>query len=540
MQKYQDMFLKRYKTILDEWKQKEEISTGELYRFLHSIKGTASSIELDNLSEISHQLIERLDKEDDSIWRQEEWGNFVQPLALLLNNHAEVVKTAEQNQLELNTIANQQIILLLDDDIELLNSLKQHLENDYIVLVATQLNRAVQLFYDYHPDLVIIDYDIGSENSSELLDKIYNSVGGSFTPVLFISEEDKLQNRKEAYDLGALDFLVRPIDLDVFQSLIANRLRLKQSLNNQIMIDPLTNAYNRSFLKANWERLLKKFQETSNPYSMALIDLDNFKLVNDQYGHSVGDQVLSQFAELVLNEKRQEDNLIRYGGEEFILIMPNVTQAQAKSLVEGILNTFMQLENKVNDQNIYLSFTAGVAQIEQDSQTMDQLIERSDQALYYGKENGKKCVQVYHNQMNSVNQMKKQVNRLRIAIVDDDRVIQEMLSDQLSRLNFANYSLEVKSFREGETFLESDWYRQPGKYVILLDGIMPRMDGLEVLAKLRKTENESDMGIVMLTGRQKDKDIVRALELGADDYITKPFSIQELEARIKRIVHRLF
>ncbi|MFB1099565.1 response regulator transcription factor [Terribacillus sp. JSM ZJ617] len=86
--------------------------------------------------------------------------------------------------------------------------------------------------------------------------------------------------------------------------------------------------------------------------------------------------------------------------------------------------------------------------------------------------------------------------------------------------------------------LDSDWIRQAGKHIVLLDGVMPDMDGLEVLSALRTYSNEKNLFVMMLTGRQDNQDVVKALELGADDYMTKPFHVEEVAARIKRLTLR--
>ncbi|MDL4842897.1 GGDEF domain-containing response regulator [Aquibacillus rhizosphaerae] len=539
MKKYQMMFLKRYKDMLEQWKQKQVITNQELYRFLHSIKGTASSIELHNLTEASNELLEKINKDEESMWQLDEWVDFIQPLALLFDENIEQPKENSEISVEDNLSRN--TILILNDDIDLLNDLKDALEdNNFMVFIATTLERGIQLFYDHHPDLVIIDFYIKNKQGLDFLKQVEKNVLSTFTPVMFISDEVSIDSKKKVYNANAHDIIEKPIDHGLLLSIIENRLRQKEWFKKRVMIDELTNAYNRVFLNDKWKDLHKSFRESNSPFSFALLDLDRFKQVNDRYGHAVGDMVLAKFSQLILRNIRPEDYLVRYGGEEFLLILQDTRQEEAIDIVKRLLYKFMDDRTEVNGVNLKLSFTSGVAEMKQSVQSLEQLIVQSDLALYYGKQNGRQSVHGYHPDLQKNSQLVKKDNSLRIAIVDDDRVIQELLYDQLSKMAIQNFDIEVKAFREGESFLETDWYKESGKYIILLDGIMPRMDGLEVLSQLRKTENEKNMGIIMLTGRQKDKDIVKALELGADDYITKPFSLQQLEARIKRLVNRLF
>lgn len=515
-----------------------DVSNQELCRFLDSIMRTADATGLKELSQIASSLLNKVNTHNQSVWKEEEWRNFIQPLVLKLNDT--IGPKVEEKLVKIER-SSQQKVLILDDDIELLNLLKESFEeNNYLVFIATTLKRGVKLFYDHHPDLVIMDTSIRNESSVGFITRISTIAKSTFTPVIVIGEETSAEVKKEIYDAGAHDFIEKPIEFDLFYSIVENRMRQKDWFKKRVMIDELTQVYNRASLFEIWTELNLKFQDDGESFCFALLDLDHFKKVNDHYGHAIGDMVLSNFSKLISNKKRYDDYLVRYGGEEFLLILPNTEQAEAILIVQDLLKTFMNYTHITDETELQLSFTAGVAQMKPSIQSMEQLIIRSDLALYYGKQNGRQCVYGYTNEMQKDNELINKEVSLRIAVVDDDRIIQRLLSDQLSKLEIDNYQVEVNTFSQGESFLKTNWYKSPGKYIILLDGVMPGMDGLEVLEEIRKTENEKDIGIVMLTGRQKDKDIVKALELGADDYITKPFSLEQLEARIKRLVNRLF
>jgi CheY-like chemotaxis protein len=128
---------------------------------------------------------------------------------------------------------------------------------------------------------------------------------------------------------------------------------------------------------------------------------------------------------------------------------------------------------------------------------------------------------------------------LKLSILDDDEVIRMFLGDQLDAVDWGEWVVDLQVYREGESFLNSGRLQEDGKHIIVLDGIMPRMDGMEVLSEIRKKYNESEVSIIMLTSRNRENDIVSALEAGAFDYVTKPFKINELIARIKRVAKRM-
>ena len=125
-------------------------------------------------------------------------------------------------------------------------------------------------------------------------------------------------------------------------------------------------------------------------------------------------------------------------------------------------------------------------------------------------------------------------------MIDDDPIICTMLEDMFSRLiDELPFDLKVKTFRDGSVFLSDDWTYSNEPYVVILDGIMPEMDGLEVLQSLRASTRQDQYNVIMLTSRNSEKDISRALELGADDYMTKPFKMDELETRIRHLCKRM-
>jgi len=126
-----------------------------------------------------------------------------------------------------------------------------------------------------------------------------------------------------------------------------------------------------------------------------------------------------------------------------------------------------------------------------------------------------------------------------IIVVDDDVLIQTMLVEKLSEWKSPEVDITVHAFSNGPSFLDADWYREEENFIVLLDGIMPGMDGLEVLSRLKNRYNTSNVIVAMMTGRTGDADIKAALWLGADDYIMKPFKPLDVLVRIQQLSTRL-
>ncbi|KJR44949.1 Response regulator receiver:Transcriptional regulatory protein, C-terminal [Desulfosporosinus sp. I2] len=131
------------------------------------------------------------------------------------------------------------------------------------------------------------------------------------------------------------------------------------------------------------------------------------------------------------------------------------------------------------------------------------------------------------------------LRKLKIGIIDDDRLIRELLKNQLKDIEVPDYEVEIKAFSDGEEFFNDPWHRQNERFLLIIDRIMPKMDGLEVLEKIRTQYDRRRYLCLMLTSRDSEADITLAIQRGANDYMIKPFSMKELRARIKRLIRGL-
>ncbi|WP_049661940.1 diguanylate cyclase [Bacillus sp. FJAT-27231] len=532
MKKYQQIFLKKMDTTFQIWKSQPFVTEKELYRFLHSLKGTAGSIGLEELADIAAVKLKQLDEDREKQWSADEWKFF---MAELIGNH-NVIEQEELIETESEKKPGSEIVLLIESDIERLTVLRKEMEKKgWGVLAAMTADKGLSIFLAKHPDLLVIDLDLPKNSGMELLERIKETAGNRLTPIIAISRAKEKEMRMKAYEAGVLDYIEMPTDLDEILMRIQNKMNYRDLMREVVLIDELTGAFNRKFFNVEVKRQLQLLKESSVSFSLAIMDLDHFKKINDTYGHTAGDEVLKEFSFIVRNRIHQDDFFIRFGGEEFVLLMPECSGEQAKNIIQSIINEFKQQEFVFEDQTVSCSFSAGVVEANYSEERPGELLKKADLALYSSKINGRGKV-TYYQDMNPSAEKEKW---LRIGIIDDDAVMRQILEDQLRRMSFGNYRTEVRSFREGEAFFKDDWYKQGGKYIILLDGVMPRMDGIEVLQRLRNEFREEDFVIIMLTGRKSEKDVVKGLELGADDYLTKPFSIKELEARVRRLAMRI-
>jgi two-component system, cell cycle response regulator len=427
------------------------------------------------------------------------------------------------------------VVLIYDEDITLLMYLRVELEKQkWGVLTTTDLEKAVSYFYELDIDCFLTALHIPNKNGFQIIESVRQKNNKQFIPIMVISSDTSKETRLKAYDMGADDFLTKPLDMEELIIRMNRQINRKKLFDKLLLLDELTGAFNRKYLKETLEKHRLELMRTNRPFCVVMVDIDFFKQVNDQYGHLVGDKVLTRFVDLVKARIRSTDSLFRYGGEEFTMILPNTRERDAKTILDRLLEEFSQITFEGDEGLFQVSFSAGLVEVTCPGENSDVWLKQADQALYAAKTSGKKKIEIADRSWGS--SVKRKIS---IAILDDDPIIRMMLSGSLKHL-FGDYmETDIRMYRDGESFFEDSWHQGNEPYIILLDVIMPRMDGMKVLERLRALPTSKQYTIVMLTGRSSEQDIARAMHMGVDDYMTKPFSVEELQIRIKRLAQKI-
>ncbi len=223
-------------------------------------------------------------------------------------------------------------------------------------------------------------------------------------PILVVAEPDDEKRAVRALDLGASDIVIKPIDSEELSARVKTQVRKKRYLDalrarlDQSMelavTDQLTGLHNRRYMRVQLESFVKRSNMGGMPVSILLCDIVHFKKVNDIHGHSAGDDVLREFGRRLQENIRPMDLACRYGGEEFVVIMPETTQGLAHAAGERIRNLIEEAPFQIGrGDQLRITMSGGVATVIPPDETLDALLKRADEALYRAKGKGRNMVE---------------------------------------------------------------------------------------------------------------------------------------------------
>ncbi|NIK76762.1 diguanylate cyclase (GGDEF)-like protein [Paenibacillus castaneae] len=537
--KYKRLIKQRILQTMDTWSSQPAVEEQDIHRFFHNLKGTCGTIGLTEVEKYSDQkeLLFSADSHKQCV--KEEWEQHLKPLIALIPVEIEPIGLPEAVPNDIEDLDNNRNrVLVIDDDVDFVAYVKEFLEKQsYPVTIALNAERGLKLFYDWKPGLILLDIVLPDKSGMYVLNQMVEKAKQGHIPIIMISANVSIENQIHAYRSGAMDFLAKPFDVDLLLALIDNRFAMKREWERSIVIDELTGAYNRKHYNGMMQQFIANYNRSNKVFSLVMMDLDYFKHVNDNYGHLKGDEVLQAFVAAIHSLINQdEDILCRYGGEEFALLLPNKDSTEAALLLDQIRERFNAIRFQAGEEHFHVTFSAGVTQISTNNSDTEKLVEEADQALYSGKRSGRNQTIVYTKELSEI----RYDSFLNVIIVDDDPLIREIVINRFSHWKpLNNTKVQAYEYSDGMDFISSDWYKEDEKYIIMLDGSMPTLDGLEVLRRIREHYPEQNILIVMLTARNNTNDIVHALQIGADDYVVKPFHMQELVLRIERLASRI-
>ncbi len=283
-------------------------------------------------------------------------------------------------------------VLIIDDDEMLAQFYSHSLERAGMkTAVINNPKDALNVILENDVDLVLMDYQMPGCDGRELAAVIRQHDKYLRLPIVFISSQDDVEKLLINSGLGIDDFLVKPFSPPQLISVVQNRAQRAAELSALMVRDSFTGLLNHARFNELLGQEVMRTKRTSAPAAYAIIDIDHFKDINDTYGHQAGDAVLKNLTRMLQQHLRRTDVIGRCGGEEFGVLLPGCTLAQAQQIVENLRKKVTEAFFDVPGHKLRVTFSAGVAGID-GRKAADAVIKRADEALYRAKETGRNQV----------------------------------------------------------------------------------------------------------------------------------------------------
>jgi diguanylate cyclase (GGDEF)-like protein len=289
-------------------------------------------------------------------------------------------------------------VLIMDDSLDVHRLLKVGLKNEELEFISAHDGlEGVALAQQRQPNLIILDLDMPQLDGLTVLRRLKEIPQTQHVPVIVLSGEHGPQDKVTAFDLGAVDYVTKPFELTELRVRVRSALRMQQliqMLAQRAQVDGLTGLWNRTFFDRRWNEEHARCARHGHSMSIALLDLDHFKMVNDNFGHPAGDMVLQSVAKVLQRECRTSDLACRYGGEEFVLLMPDTPSPDAARVCERI-RTAVEAARWPRLPSLRVTVSIGIAGAGSSAPvSADQWVEATDHNLYTAKRGGRNRIVV--------------------------------------------------------------------------------------------------------------------------------------------------
>lgn len=287
-------------------------------------------------------------------------------------------------------------VLIIDDDLALAEHYKLVLKAAGIQAEITNNPRNIfELLQEFHPDLVLLDINMPQCNGIELAQVIRLNQDWLRVPITYLSSEQDVEKRSVALGRAGDDFLSKPMSDRELVTAVTTRAARSRQLSDALDRDGLTGLLKVSRIKEQVDLELSRTIRGGGSLSVVMIDIDHFKRVNDTYGHPIGDKVIKAISHLLRQRLRKTDAVGRYGGEEFVAVLPRCNHQEAVRLMEDVRQRFGELTFTAGERNFHVTFSAGIATYRAGVERAEQLLQEADAALYRAKSEGRNKVCVH-------------------------------------------------------------------------------------------------------------------------------------------------
>ncbi|MDT8283520.1 MAG: EAL domain-containing protein [Gammaproteobacteria bacterium] len=319
------------------------------------------------------------------------------------------------------------IVVLADDDPSIRLMVRHVLESeDFDIVEASDGIEAIKAVEKYHPALILLDAVMPGIDGFTTCQRIKDN-GHTDIPVMMITGLDDDASVERAYEVGAIDFITKPIKWAVLKHRVKSvvaKVIAERKVKLLAYRDTLTGLPNRLLFADRLEQAVMRSERSRTSMALMLIDIDDFKLVNDSFGHDAGDKLIKAVADLISKSLRRADTIARLGGDEFAVIIEGIDGPGDAVSIADNLTTILEHNVRLDDQETYTSASIGISVFPDDGKEARTLLKNADTAMFRAKENGRHCFQFYKPEM-SVNAMARLEleNSLKSAFEKDEFLI---------------------------------------------------------------------------------------------------------------------
>ena len=288
-------------------------------------------------------------------------------------------------------------ILIVDDDIKLAEHFRLVLNMaGMTVSVLNDSDKLIETIHSFRPEIILLDLLMPVFSGPELAAVIRQYPEWVSLSIVFLSAENDLDTQINALGRGADDFIVKPISDAQLVAAVRTRAIRSRQIDELVAKDSLTGLLKHSRIKEETQLEIARSKRNNTPLSLAMVDIDHFKRINDCYGHLAGDEVIKVTANLLRQYRRQSDSVGRYGGEEFAMLLPECNSESAFKILEDIRQSFSSINFFFDNQYVKCSLSAGIASYPAGFiGSGEGLFAAADQALYQAKQGGRNQVRTW-------------------------------------------------------------------------------------------------------------------------------------------------
>jgi len=293
-------------------------------------------------------------------------------------------------------------VLIVDDMTTNLLLLSDLLKEQYQIKVAKNGKKALEIVYSSNEiDIILLDIMMPDIDGYEVCKELKNNNQTKNIPIIFVTAKDNDADEEYGLNLGAIDYITKPFNKAIVKLRIRNHLDMKlksDMLEELSMYDGLTNIPNRRYFDERFESTYKEAKRESKTFSIIMIDIDFFKLYNDNYGHGKGDETLKKVAQILQKTlKRPTDLVARYGGEEFVVLLQESNQEDVEIVANNLLQAVRDLNIEHNYSSVEQIITVSIGVAYKNAKSdlgKVQLLVAADEALYNVKRNGRNSISI--------------------------------------------------------------------------------------------------------------------------------------------------